>query len=150
MRNRSTARRLTLVAAVALVIALLSGCMSVDQTTVLGHVNKDRATQHRRALGFSDELSVKAQAWSLHMARQGKLSHNVLTKGLKGCFKTLGENVGYGRTLAGVEKAFIDDLGIDPPVHRINIMDTRYNVLGTGVTYLDGYYWVVHDFGQTC
>ena len=136
-------------AGAVMALALLTACVSTDQNTAFKLVNTDRAANGKRALVLDNELSTKAQAWSAHLAATGTLAHSTLTSGVTSCYKALGENVGKGSSIANVEKSWMTDAGVNPPIHRNNILGSSTHV-GTGVTLKGGVYWVVYVFRTAC
>jgi len=150
MNRKLTIPGSALLVAAALVVALFAGCVNANVNTMLGLLNKDRAAVGRPAFKLDDQLDAKAQAWADHLAAAGSLSHSTLTSGVTGCYRALGENVAQNTSLAKVEKVWIDDVGINPPIHRNNIRSTAFDHVGIGVTVKNGVYWVVVDFKDAC
>jgi len=150
MNRKLTIPGSALLVATALLVSLFAGCVSTNVTTVLDLMNKDRAAHGLPPLKLDDQLDTKAQKWADHLAAVGALSHNSLTAGVTGCYRGLGENVGSNTSLAKVEKVWIDDVGVNPPIHRNNIRSTAFDHVGIGVTVKNGVYWVVVDFKDAC
>lgn len=124
-------------------LVVLSAC-SPEQVSVLNDVNSTRASHGLPDLAPHPAAMLKAQAWAEHLAATNSLSHSQLADSMSPGWKILGENVGYGGTLGAVHNAF---LGSAP--HRANIVDRRFNVMGTGVaTSSSGLVYVVHVFAQ--
>ncbi len=151
---RSVRRIAATFAASIAIVAVLSGCLSADQSTVQSMVNQSRAAQPAGPFGKPPALSdytpadTKAQAWAQKLANDGKLSHSKLSDGYAGtswCY--LGENVGMGPSLSSIHSAFMNSSG-----HRANILSFNFNRIGSGVVYVKstGYYFVVQEFVGLC
>ena len=90
----------------AVTIALLTGCLTPEQNTVVQELNSDRVAHGLRSLPIDFEASAKAQAWAEKLAREGELYHSNLRDGFVGkrpC--TIRENVGFGPTVDIVQGA---------------------------------------------
>lgn len=146
MRTSSPRRRA--VQALALVLAavlLLSGCMSEGQTAVHNELNADRRANRLAALPTHDQLNQKAQAWAEKLARDGKLSHSNLSSGVPSCWRSLGENVGYGSSAAAVQDAYMRSSG-----HRANILQSKWKWVGVGYAKAGNRVYTVQVFMQGC
>lgn len=74
----------------------------------------------------------------------GNLRHSELSDGVIGDWLVIGENVGYSGDIATVHQAFLESEG-----HRANILDPRFNWIGTGYAEgSDGRIWVSQVFVQ--
>jgi uncharacterized protein YkwD len=139
-----TSRRMTLVASIALVLALVAtGCTKnaqAHETAVL--INNERARRGIGQVHLDARLVNKAQDWADHMARTGQVRHSVLTAGIGSGWRFVGENVGWARSVGEMHSLFMASSS-----HRAAILDGRYNRYGTGVTVRNGRYYVVHVFG---
>lgn len=127
MRLATLRRPLRLVLPLLAVVALLTACTPEQQQTI------DLVNQARTQAGLPTLLPhaaavAKAQAWAEHMAAATKVEHSNLADGMTGDWDLLGENVGAGATIEAVQQAFLAS-----PAHRANILDGRYNWVGTGV-----------------
>lgn len=139
-------RRLVGLALGALAVAGVAASCTPEVTEAQDRLNADRIANGRAPLAFNLSLYLKAQAWSETLASEGRLRHSVLTDNNPntGCYRKLGENVGFAGTIAGVQAAFMNS-----PGHRANILDPAYNTMGVGVTRAaDGRYFVVQEFMQ--
>lgn len=123
-RSKRTAKVLAFALAMALA---LSACFTSQQNEVARYVNRDRSAAGVRPLGQNYELSVKAQRWAEYLARRGSLVHSNLSSGISYRWKSLGENVGYGSTIAKVHQGYRRSSG-----HRANILSPKFNYIGTG------------------
>ena len=136
------------IASVAVAAVTLAGCLRADQTTVTDQINAARKDARLAALNVDQAAMDKAQAWSEHMARTGVLEHtgggsSVDPSGLtKWC--SVGENVGYGSSVAQVHDAFMAS-----PPHKAHILGS-YDRIGTGVYKSGSRYWVTEIFIRSC
>ena len=126
-------------------IALLTGCLNANQSEVLSSLNKDRQAHGRRTLVTHNQAQVKAQRWAEELARSGRLRHSNLSDGITGCWRSLGENVGSGPSVAAIEKAYMNSSG-----HRANIMSHSWNAVGVGYARRGNVVYTVQVFVKTC
>ncbi len=144
--TRNLPRRSIQVAALALALVLaFAGCMSDGQTAVQNEMNADRTANGLRALPTHAQLNAKAQAWAEKLARDGKLSHSNLASGAPSCWRSLGENVGYGGTAAAVQDAYMKSTG-----HRNNILASKWTYVGVGFAKAGNRVYTVQVFMQGC
>jgi uncharacterized protein YkwD len=123
-----TTRRRSLAGLLVAAALLLAGCLTGEQQTVLDELNADRQAAGLAALPANDPAVAKAQAWAEKLARDNALSHSNLAAGLEGlCWRAIGENVGYGGSIAQVEDGYMGSSG-----HRANILNPRWDVVGVG------------------
>jgi uncharacterized protein YkwD len=125
--------------------ALFASCESAEAQETADRLNADRATYGLRALPTNDMLNAKAQAWAERLARENTLYHSNLPDGITGCWRSIGENVGYGGSIAIVEQAYMNSSG-----HRANILGTQWNRVGTGVAWNGPKVFTVQVFEQAC
>jgi uncharacterized protein YkwD len=145
-RARSRARLAALVLAAAVVLA---GCLTAQQKQVADALNTDRRAAGLGNLPINDPAVVKAQAWAQRLADQNRLSHSDLASGMEGvCWRRLAENVGYGPSIASVERNFMTS-----PGHRANILGS-WDAMGIGhaTRQVSGQtrVFVVHVFVDLC
>jgi uncharacterized protein YkwD len=142
-------RRVSVAAGVVAVALLLTGCLTPGQESVLNELNADRRVYGRSNLSIHDQAQAKAQAWAEKLASEGRLYHSNLESGITARWCGLGENVGYGGTVAKIQDAYMASAG-----HRANVLNTTWN--GVGVGYAIGkvngvsVIFTVHSFIQTC
>lgn len=126
--GRRPKRRIALMLAPVLVLGLAACGPTKAQESVRSHVNASRSAYGVHTLG--DELIVryKAQQWAEHLAATGTLSHSKLSSGLDGLsWAGVAENVGRGSSIASVHESYMAS-----PGHRANILDRRWDRVGTG------------------
>jgi uncharacterized protein YkwD len=138
-------RRQLAVAALLCAMALLTGCLRSTQTQVLNELNADRSANKLRTLGTQADAQAKAQAWAEKLARENTLYHSTLSSGIKVKWCSLGENVGYGPSVAAVEDAYMAS-----PGHRANILSTKWNGVGVGYATNGKRVFTVQVFIKTC
>lgn len=142
----SSPRRIAQAAVVLVATALiLSGCLSNGQSAVQNEMNADRRSNGLSALPTHDQLNQKAQAWAEKLARDGKLSHSNLSSGVPSCWRSIGENVGYGSTAAQVQDAYMNSKG-----HRANILASKWKWVGVGYAQKGNRVYTVQVFMQGC
>jgi len=103
-------------------------CLNPAQTAALAALNADRVANGLKRLTPQAQIQGKAQAWAQRLAQAGALSHSVLTDNVPACWRALGENVGYGPTVATIENAYMHS-----PHHRANILNASFTQAGVGV-----------------
>jgi uncharacterized protein YkwD len=127
--------------AIALAMALsLSACFTTQQNQVANFANNSRGV---RPLGQNYQLTVKAQRWAEHLARTGPLAHSRLPAGITYRWRSLGENVGLGSSIRQVHHGYMTS-----PAHRANILDPKFNYIGTGYATGRGRVYTVQVFMQ--
>ena len=143
---RNSPRSLVKLAALAVAILLaFAACMSDGQAAVQSEMNADRTASGLRALPTHGQLNAKAQAWAEKLARDGRLSHSNLSSGVPSCWRSLGENVGYGSSAAVVQDAYMRSTG-----HRNNILASKWKYVGVGFATAGGRVYTVQVFMQGC
>ena len=138
-------RRATTAALVLIIAALLSACLGPAQSQVQRELNADRSAHGLRVLPINYEAQAKAQAWAERLARERKLYHSHLPSGIKSRWCSLGENVGYGASVASIQDAYMGSSG-----HRANVLATKWNGVGVGYATSGTRVYTVHVFIKTC
>ncbi len=133
------------VAATAVFVVLLTGCLGPAQQEAADLVNNTRAGHGLAPLRHHGHLQEKAQAWAEQLAREGGLRHSRLSDGVPGCWRRLGENVGYGGTISAVHQAYLGS-----PGHRATILNPSFDAMGTGVATNGNRTYTVQVFMQDC
>ncbi len=142
--NRTRALRLAIATLMVLLMGTtLTSCRSSEQARVAELVNQTRAQYGRSALRDNLQLDEKAQAWAEHLARNNTLAHSNLPSGISYQWRSLAENVGYGGSIEQVHQAYLNS-----PGHRANILDPRWNYMGTGVAWRGSRVFTVQVFMQ--
>jgi uncharacterized protein YkwD len=144
LRSSRTHRAVGLVVLV-LAFSMLTACLTTSQEQVLTELNADRKAAGRRTLSVQDDAQRKAQAWAEKLARENKLYHSKLSDGIKVRWCSLGENVGYGTSVAAVQDAYMRSSG-----HKANILSTKWNGVGVGYAKNGNRVFTVQVFIQTC
>lgn len=111
----------------------------------LSFLNRDRTSRGLLALPVRADAQAKAQAWAEKLATDGRLSHSNLSQGLTQCYSGIGENVAMASSVTHAEQILMDD-----PPHRANILGTKWTAAGVGVARTNGGYIVVQVFVTGC
>jgi len=121
-------------------LALLTLACSPEQAHVYSLVNAERTAAGVPELLPSPHAMRKAQAWAEEMASSEWLRHSDVRRDMPEGFQRLGENVGRGPTIEAVHQAFLHS-----PAHRANLLDARFQWIGTGhAVSAGGAIYVVH------
>jgi uncharacterized protein YkwD len=137
---------LLLVALTASVVAPLpagaASPLTSEEQQFLGQVNGHRANAGLPALRVTADLTDAARAQSQRMASENRLYHTANLAGAVSGWLRLGENVGYGGSVA-----VVDDALINSPGHRANILGSAFTQVGVGVVKAStGRIWVTQIF----
>jgi hypothetical protein len=145
-RQRGGAHLLVLLAAVVCVLPLLVGGAAAapaapDQQLIAAINGARSSTGNLQVLERAQDLDGVAQRHARAMARRGSIFHNPrLTDQIQG-WDVVGENVGVGRDVQTLHRAFLTS-----PEHRANVLDVRYRELGIGIVRAEGKLWVAQVF----
>ena len=124
-------RRIALALAVVLLGVFITAC---DETTsgqrsqVVSLINSERSSRKIARLSQSAELNTKAGNWAAKMRDDCNISHSILTDGITFKWKSLGENVGYGKTIPEVHANLMASKR-----HKANMLNKAFNRVGVGV-----------------
>lgn len=146
--RRTTPRRLTAVTALAVAAAFLAGCLTQGQQQDLDLINQARKANRKANVVANDTATAKAQRWSERMASTGVLEHTgggtkLDPSGLpRWC--SVGENVGYGPSVAAVHDAFLRS-----PSHKANMLG-NFDRVGVGVATKGRTVWVTEIYYRAC
>lgn len=142
---RTTFPRLLRVALAVTLALVLTACLTSGQSAVQNELNADRRAHGRSALRTHATLNQKAQAWAERLARENRLYHSNLASGAPSCWRALGENVGYGSSVASVQDAYMASSG-----HRANVLKTTWNWVGVGMARNGNRVFTVQVFMTGC
>jgi len=106
--------------------------LPADRSAVISSVNQSRAEQGLAPLKENVQLDMKADDWAKHLRDVCDLSHSRLADDAPDEWTKLGENVGYGGTIAIVHDAYLNS-----PGHRANIMDPGFTQMGAAAVWGD-------------
>jgi uncharacterized protein YkwD len=152
-RTRTAFARIALVAALATGLSALAPSSASAATVgtrgkMYQATNRSRLNHEIRRVDIHYRISRLARRHSVRMAREGSIFHtsrtviqNTYLDGVR--WSTWGENVGVTPgTIAELQGAFMDS-----PLHRANILNTRFRRVAVG-TYRDddGLLWVTIFF----
>ncbi|HEV7209779.1 MAG TPA: CAP domain-containing protein, partial [Mycobacteriales bacterium] len=73
-------------------------------------INAERAHAGLRPLAVAADLTGLARSWSEHMADTSMLAHNPALTPAATHAQSIGENIGYGPTVASLDQAFYASL----------------------------------------
>jgi uncharacterized protein YkwD len=139
-----SAARLASVALAA--VLLLSACFGENEQQVgMTYLNYDRVSHGAPATTHHGMLQAKAQAWAERLASENTLYHSRLADGIGGCWRSLGENVGYGGSIAQIQAAYMAS-----PGHRDNVMNPAFGYAAVGVAHRGDRVFTVQVFMQGC
>lgn len=132
--RRSPVRAAGAIIALVVLIGAAAGCESTDQerNAVVSLVNRTRAENGLRQVTPNVTLDIKADAWAQKLRDACSLSHSNLKDGAPKQWLKLGENVGYGGTIAQIHEAYLNS-----PGHRANILDPAYTSMGAAAVWGD-------------
>lgn len=134
----------TLVATGLLPMTAASADGPSDEASFVARINSLRASKGLSALVVHAVLTSKARGWAQTMADKNMLSHSVLSDGNTADWQRLGENVGRGATVAGLDAAFVVS-----PLHYKNLVDPAFGSIGLGVVRgAGGVIFVAEEFMQ--
>jgi uncharacterized protein YkwD len=136
-----TASLLVLVALVTGAVTAGPAGATTNEDSFTTKLNHERTSRDIPALTVRTALVRVARAQANRMATANVLSHNPnLTTDVKN-WRWVGENVGYGSTVAAVHSAFMHSAP-----HKANILDRDYTEVGIGSVTKDGRVWVAQVF----
>ena len=115
------------VLAVLLCLFAFTAC-TPEQTASYDRINVIRTQNGLNTLLPSPQAMQKAQTWAERLASTGKLEHSDLWADMPVGGVSIGENVGMGASLDSIYDAFLGSTK-----HRTNLLDPRWNWVGTGV-----------------
>ena len=117
---------------------------SSDEASFVAGINSLRANKGLDALTVDAGLTGKARIWAQTMADKNMIWHSVLSDGNIADWQRLGENVGRGGSVVGLETAFVNSLH-----HYENLVDPSFGSIGLGVVRsAGGVIFVAEEFMQ--
>lgn len=115
-----------------------------DEESFVLRINSLRASKGVAALAVDAGLTDKARGWAQTMADRNMIWHSVLSDGNTADWQRLGENVGRGGSVVGLDTAFVNSLH-----HYENLVDPAFGSIGLGVVRsADGVIFVAQEFMQ--
>jgi uncharacterized protein YkwD len=141
----------TLAVALVATACLPPGATSVaDPPGIRSMINASRTDNGLPALADDAQLDGLAQAWADQLAAAGHLVHQdlyaVITSPYMAGWQRLTENLFQGG--ASSTNALVENMWLNSPGHRDNILDPNVNRVGVGVAHDGaGNTYVVADFG---
>jgi len=114
---------------------------SSTESAVTSKINSARAARGVPRLTTRSDLVAVARGQARRMAARNVLYHNPsLAKQVRN-FRWVGENVGYGPSVAQVHDAFMGS-----PGHKANLLDRDYTEVGVGAIWANGRVWIAQVF----
>jgi uncharacterized protein YkwD len=104
-------------------------------------LNQARTSRGIPRLSTRSSLVQVAREQARRMAGSDRLYHNPTLTSDVSNWRWVGENVGYGPSVASVHTAFMNS-----PAHKANILDRDYTEVGIGAVVVDGRVWVAQVF----
>ena len=135
--RRITASTLGLGIALAGLTALGPTAEASTASSFESLTNSARAASGLAPYAVSSDLSAVALAQARRMAASQKLYHNPSLSTAVKNWSWVGENVGYGPSIASLQSAFMAS-----PGHRANILDHQFTQVGVGAVTVNGTIWV--------
>jgi uncharacterized protein YkwD len=119
-------------------------------------INISRSQGGLHALAVDPRLQAIAQRHAWGMAKHRVLRHNrglakdVSRSGI--CWRLVGENIGWssGPFPGRIKATTLHGGYMRSPVHRENILEPRFRLVGVGVVRRRGTIWNVEDFAEPC
>jgi len=111
--------------------------------------NDERTSRGLNALVVDAGLTEFARQWSLEMEGSGWFRHSDLS--VPGTWQRVGENIGWTQGY-GYGCQTVNDMFMNSPGHRTNILRASYDRVGIGITYdpaQGGMVWVTVMFGDS-
>ena len=146
---RSSQRVIALLTSFALVLAVFvlgaatagpAGATSTE-SAVTSKINSARASRGVHRLTTRSDLVAVARGQARRMAARNVLYHNPSLAQQVRNFRWVGENVGYGPSVALVHSAFMAS-----PGHKANLLDRDYTEVGVGAVWANGRVWIAEVF----
>lgn len=118
-----------LITVFALTIGASSAHASSIEDCFTSKLNGARSAAGKAQLSTRGDLVAIARRHSERMAAAGEIFHNSnLRNEAPADWKTIGENVGRGPDCGGIHDAFMGS-----PLHKKNILDSTFTLIGVGV-----------------
>lgn len=114
-----------------------------DEAAFVAKINGLRASKGLPALQVHQNLVDKARGWASVMATAGRIWHSTLSDGITADWKKLGENVGMGGSVDGLDAAFVAS-----PGHYANLADPNFTHIGVGIVMNGNTIFVAQMFMQ--
>lgn len=111
--------------------------------------NGERTSRGLNALVMDSGLRDFARQWSLEMESSGNFVHSDLS--VPGSWRAVGENIAWTQGY-GYGCQTVNDMFMNSPGHRANILRASYDSVGIGITYdpaQGGIIWVTVVFGDS-
>ena len=114
---------------------------TTTESAVTSKINSARAARGVPRLTIRSDLVTVARGQAQRMAARNVLYHNPSLAQQVRNFRWVGENVGYGPSVALVHNAFMNS-----PSHKANLLDRDYTEVGVGAVWANGRVWIAQVF----
>jgi uncharacterized protein YkwD len=114
---------------------------TTTESAVTSKINSARASRGLPRLTTRSDLVAVARGQAQRMAARNVLYHNPSLAQQVRNFRWVGENVGYGPSVALVHNAFMGS-----PGHKANLLDRDYTEVGVGAVWANGRVWIAQVF----
>ena len=125
--------------------ALAHAAEPAAEAQFLTRINALRASVGVAPLTIDPKLTNVARDWSEKMSSGTGLAHNPslrsIIDGITSVWRKLGENVGWGTSVAQLHDALVNS-----PHHYANLIDPDFRAVGIGVVVKGADMWVTQDF----
>lgn len=121
---------LSIAAVFSLLTVLLPLAATADSSTesaFISDTNSARSSHGLHRYAVASDLTALARRWAAHMAAHRQLAHNPSFASQVCCWTQVGENVGVGRTVSSIQRAFMASSS-----HRANILSSSFTQVGIG------------------
>jgi uncharacterized protein YkwD len=143
-RSLAALRVAVLLVGAILAVAVLPGSASAASSSedqLVDLINAERSSRGLNPLNDHSDLTAAAEDQAEAIAAAGYLFHNQDLGSITSGWEMMGENVGYGGSVASVHDALMNS-----PGHRANILNPGYTHVGVGVVVSGGSVWVAEVF----
>ena len=120
--------RLRHLAGLAVLVLLVTGCLSPQERSAFDRINAERARVGVAPLAVDGDATEKAQQWAVKLAAEQRLSHSNVAAGIDGAWRSLGENVAAAATVEDLHRILMSSAG-----HRARLLDARFTHVGIGI-----------------
>jgi uncharacterized protein YkwD len=114
---------------------------TTTENDVRSKINSARSARGIPRLTSRSDLVAVARGQAQRMAARNALYHNPNLATQVRNFRWVGENVGYGPSVATVHSAFMASAG-----HKANLLDRDYTEVGVGAVWANGRVWIAQVF----
>ncbi|MCW2713141.1 MAG: hypothetical protein JWN88_188 [Frankiales bacterium] len=125
----------------ALLVPGTAASAAGEDSDVVSRVNAARAAAGLGLYRSAPDLAAVARGQAERMGRENRLYHNANLGNEVVNWSSVGENVGYGASVANIHTALMGS-----PGHRANILSPTFTEVGVGTSWAGGRLWVAQVF----